>query len=317
MNQEIFTDLIILGGGPAGIAASIYSTRGMLKTILLETTTIGGQLNWTKNIENYPGYPTITGSELINKFNEQLNILNVEIFTFQEILNIDLSNKKKVVTTSEKTFFAKTIIICTGAGPKKLGIKGEDEYTGRGVSYCAVCDGAFFKDKEICVIGGGNSSVEEGLYLTKFARKVNIIHRRDSLRANKLYEQRAIENPKINFIWNTVPDEIQGNEKGVNNIILKNVITGEITNFKTDGIFPYIGTKANTDLFKNQLELDENGYIITNIEMCTNIPGVFAAGDVRKTPLRQIVVSASDGAIAATSAIKYIDELFKEDINLV
>lgn len=317
MSQEIFTDLIILGGGPAGVAAGIYSSRGMLKTIILETTTIGGQLNWTKNIENYPGYLSTTGSELIDKFNEQLNNLNVDIFTFQEILNVDLLNNKKIVTTSETTYCAKAVIICTGAGPKKLGIKGEDEFTGRGVSYCAVCDGAFFKDKELCVIGGGNSAVEEGLYLTKFAKKINIIHRRDNLRASKLYEQRAIDNPKINFIWNTIPIEIQGNEKGVNNIVLKNIVTGEITDFKTNGVFPYIGTKANTDLFKNNLELDNNGYIITNTEMCTSIPGVFAAGDVRKTPLRQIVVSASDGAIAATSAIKYIDEVFKEDISLV
>jgi len=317
MSNKISTDLVILGGGPAGISAGIYAARGMIKTIILETTTLGGQLNWTQTIENYPGHSSTTGADLIERFEEQLNSLNVNIVTFQEILNVDLLSETKVITTSEKTYLAKAVIISTGAGPKKLGIPGEMEFTGMGVSYCAVCDGAFFKEKEICVIGGGNSAIEEGVYLTKFASKVNIVHRRDTLKASKLYQQKAISNPKINFIWNTVAVEIQGTPKGVNNIVLKNVNTKETTNLKTDGVFPYIGTKANTDLFKHQIKLDNNGYIITNAEMTTSIPGVFAAGDVRKTPLRQIVVSASDGAIAATSAIRYIDELYEENESLV
>lgn len=313
MKETTMRDLIILGGGPAGIAAAIYASRGMLDCLILETATLGGQLNLTQTIENYPGYPTITGFELIDKFQEQLSKLDVEIAQFQEIKSIDITNKIKVVHTLDKTYKAKAIIICTGATPKKLGIKGELEFIGRGVSYCAVCDGAFFKEKNIAVIGGGNSAIEESLYLTRFAKNVTIIHRRDSLRADKLYQRKAMEHPKINFIWDSVPQEIQGTEKGVTNMVLKNVQTGEISDFKVDGIFPYIGTSPNVTLFKDQIDLDPNGYILCKDDMSTSAPGVFAAGDVRKTILRQIVVSASDGAIAATSVIKYLDEVFDED----
>lgn len=314
MEQTNLKDLIILGGGPAGVAAAIYASRGMLDCIIIETATIGGQLNWTQTIENYPGYPTITGFELIEKFQEHLNKLNVEVIQFQEIQKVDLKSNIKSITTSDKEFKAKTVIIGTGANPKKLNIPGEKDYTGRGVSYCAVCDGAFFKGKNIAVIGGGNSAIEEGIYLTRFAETVSIIHRRNELRADKIYTKKAMENPKIQFIWDSVPIEIQGNDKNVTNLIIKNVKTNETSNLPINGVFPYIGSSPNTELFKTQIELDNNNFILTKEDMSTNIPGVFAAGDVRKTKLRQLVVSASDGAIAATTAIKYLDEVFNKNI---
>jgi thioredoxin reductase (NADPH) len=313
MENNKILDLLILGGGPAGVTSAIYASRGSLDCLILDTATIGGQLNWTQAIENYPGYPTINGYELIEKFQEQLNKLNVEVKSFQGIQSVDLTSNIKVVETLEGTYKAKTIILCTGANPKKLGVKGEAEFIGRGVSYCAVCDGAFFKGKDIAVIGGGNSAVEEAIYLTRFASSVTIIHRRDELRANKLYQKRAMENPKMKFIWDSVIEEIIGDVKGVNKIILKNLKTNEISELNTSGVFPYVGTSPNTPLFKNQINLDESGYILCNNDMSTNVPGVFTAGDVRKTTLRQIVVSASDGAIAATSAIKYLDEILQEN----
>jgi thioredoxin reductase (NADPH) len=317
MEESRIYDLIILGGGPAGVSTAIYAARGMLNCIILEKMTTGGQLNWTQDIENYPGFTTIKGFELIEKFQEQLVTHNIPIEQFQEIQKVDLKSKIKTVTTLDKVFKAKTIVICTGASPRKLGVKGENEFIGRGVSYCAVCDGAFFKEKKVSIVGGGNSAAEEGLYLTRFASEVNIIHRRDTLRASRLYQKRLIDHPKLNFIWNTVVEEIQGTEKGVNNLVIRNVKTGEISNHKTDGIFPYIGTLPNTELFKDQIELDESGYLICKEDMSTILPGVFGAGDVRKTPLRQIVVSASDGAIAATSAIKYLDAVFEETTTTV
>jgi len=313
MDNKDIKDLIILGGGPAGITAAIYATRGLLDCLILEAATIGGQLNLTETIENYPGYTKISGYELIEKFQEQLNNLDAKIKQFQEIDSVELKDKIKTIITKEGTYKTKTVLISTGANPRKLGIPGEREFTGRGVSYCAVCDGNFFKEKEIAVIGGGNSAVEEAIYLTRFASKVTVIHRRDSLRANKAYQEKAFNNPKINFIWNSVPIEIEGNERSINNLIIKNTQTNEITNLKLDGVFPFVGTIPNTSLFKGQIDTDENGYILTNETMSTNIPGVYAAGDVRKTNLRQLVVSASDGAIAASDAIKYIEEIFEKD----
>lgn len=313
MQESKLKDLIIIGGGPAGVAAAIYASRGMIDCIVLDAATLGGQLNWTETIENYPGYVKITGFELIEKFRAQLDNLNVEIKQFQEIQDVSLTEKIKVINTLDGSFKAKTVLICTGANPKKLNVPGEKEYTGKGVSYCAVCDGAFFKGKEIAIIGGGNSAIEEGLYLTRYASKVTVIHRRNELRASKTYQEKILNHPKTEFIWDSVVEEVQGNNKNVTNLVIKNVKTGEISNFKTDGVFPYIGSNPNTELFKGQITLDKQGYILTDETMATNILGVYAAGDVRKTTLRQLVVSASDGAIAATEAIKYIDQVFKEN----
>lgn len=314
MSENKVYDLIILGGGPAGVSAAIYASRGMLDCLLIDSSIIGGQLNWTQNIENYPGYPIITGMELIQKFEEQLNKLNVNIALMKEIVNVDIKSRIKTINTTEETYKTKSIIICTGANPKKIGVKGENEFLGRGVSYCAICDGAFFKGKDVAVVGGGNSALEESVYLTKFAKHVSIIHRRDEFRANKLYQKHVFDNPNISVIWDTVVEEIQGTDSGVNNMVLKNVITGNLSNLKIDGVFPFIGLKANTDLFKGQLNLSEDGYILTEPDMSTNVDGIFAAGDVRNTLLRQIVVSAADGAIAATSAIKYIDTIIEENV---
>ncbi|MFH0702526.1 MAG: thioredoxin-disulfide reductase [bacterium] len=305
--KEINYDLVILGGGPAGLSAAIYAARGALKTAIADTGIIGGQVNNTLEIENYPGFPTISGIELMERFEAHADKFNIDKYLLQEITKVNLCSKIKTIETLEYNLQAKTVIIATGAQPKKLEVSGENEFSGRGVSYCAVCDGAFFKDKIVCVVGGGNAAVEEAIYLTKFASHVKIIHRRDCLRSDKLYQERAFNNSKIDFIWDSTVLEIKGQNK-VESIIIKNVKTNEISEIKTDGIFPYIGFSPNTELFKEQIQLDKAGFIITDTNLATSCEGVYAAGDVRVTPLRQIIVSASDGAIAATSAVKYLEK---------
>ena len=305
--QEFNFDLIILGGGPAGLSAGIYAARGELKTAIVDISMLGGQPTNYLEIENYPSHAMSGGYELMEKFEEHADKFNVKKFPLENILKVDVQGKEKIVETEDKIFKAKSIILSTGAKAKKLGIPGEEEFAGRGVSYCAVCDGAFFKEKVICVIGGGNSAIEEAIYLTKFASKVYIIHRRDELRADKIIQQRAFKNPQIEFIYDSVPLEILG-ENTVTSIVIKNLKTNQVKEIKTNGVFPYIGFAANTEFFKDQLEKDKNGFIKTNEKMETSIPGVFAAGDLRTTPLRQVITAASDGAVAATFAIKYIEE---------
>jgi len=300
-------DLVILGGGPAGLSAALYGGRGLLKTAVIDTSMTGGQLTNILEIENYPGFPIIGGYDLVEKIEEHADKFNIDKFLMQQIKAIDLTLPIKTIETQEGIFKTKTVIIATGARLMKIGVPGEEEFTGRGVSYCAVCDGAFFRDKVVCVVGGGNSAVEEALYLTRFASQVNIIHRRDCLRAEKMYQERAFANPKVNFIWDTVVNSINGSEK-VESISITNVKTGEKSDMKTDAVFPYIGYAPNTELFKDAIETDGQGFIKTDFNLSTNIEGVFAAGDVRVSPLRQVVVSAADGAIAATSAAKYIEE---------
>ncbi len=308
MSQKILEyDLLILGGGPAGLTAAIYGGRGALKTAIVDTGVTGGQLNKMLEIENYPGFSHIGGYDLMEKFEEHADKFNTDKFIMQEIVRVDLNSPVKIIETSENIFQAKTVILATGASLQKIGVPGEIEFVGRGVSYCAVCDGAFFKDKEVCVIGGGNAAVEEALYLTRFASRVNIIHRRDALRAEKVYQERAFSNPKINFILDTVINSINGKDK-VESISIQNVKTGENTEFKTDAVFPYIGYSPNTEMFRDQIKLDPKGFIETDINLATSCEGVFAAGDVRVSPLRQVVVSAADGAISATSAVKYLEE---------
>ena len=241
----------------------------------------------------------------MEKFEEHADKFGVEKFPMQEITKIDLS--KKEIYTKEYEFSAKSIIIATGAQPMKLGVKGENEFVGRGVSYCAVCDGAFYKDKIVAVVGGGNSAIEEAMYLTKFAKKVYVIHRRDKLRADKILQEKAFKNQKIEFIWNSIVLEIQG-ENTVKSIVLKNLQTDKISELKIDGIFPYIGISPNTELFSGQLNQDKYGFIITDTTMATSVDGVYAIGDVRNTPLRQVVTAASDGAIGATYALRYIEQ---------
>ena len=295
MEEKIF-DLIILGGGPAGLNAALYAKRG-----------------------NYLGFPTIQGWELAEKFEQHIDKFNIQKFQNEEIQNVDLTSTIKTVQTLKNKYLAKTIIIATGASPKKLGIRGEDEYIGKGVSYCAVCDGAFYNNKTVVVIGGGNAAVEEGIYLTKFAEKVYIMHRRDELRADKIIQERAFDNEKIEFIFDSIPLEIVGDSKKVNLIQYKNVKTGEIKTLNVDGVFPYIGFSPNTEFFNAQLVQDEFGFIRVDENMRTSEVGVFAAGDVRRTPLRQVITAVADGAIAGMSAVKYLEEvkhLEKEGVNI-
>lgn len=304
MERKIF-DIIILGGGPAGFSSAIYAARGAVSTAIVDINMLGGQPSNYLELENYPGFQLVGGYDLMEKFEEHADKFGVKKFPMQEITKIDLAKKK--IYTKEYEFSAKSIIIATGAQPMKLGVKGEKEFVGRGVSYCAVCDGAFYKDKIVAVVGGGNSAIEEAMYLTKFAKKVYVIHRRDKLRADKILQEKAFKNQKIEFIWNSIVLEIQG-ENTVKSIILKNLQTDKISELKIDGIFPYIGISPNTELFSGQLNQDKYGFIITDTTMATSVDGVYAIGDVRNTPLRQVVTAASDGAIGATYALRYIEQ---------
>lgn len=308
MEEKIF-DLIILGGGPAGLNAALYAKRGGIDVAIIDTSSVGGQPVNYLEIENYLGFPTIQGWELAEKFEQHIDKFNIQKFQNEEIQNVDLISTVKSVQTLKNKYLAKTIIIATGASPKKLGIRGEDEYIGKGVSYCAVCDGAFYKNKTIVVIGGGNAAVEEGIYLTKFAEKVYIMHRRDELRADKIIQERAFDNKKIEFIFDSIPLEIAGDDKKVNLIQYKNVKTGEIKTLNVDGVFPYIGFSPNTEFFNAQLVQDEFGFIRVDENMRTSEVGVFAAGDVRRTPLRQVITAVADGAVAGMSAVKYLEEV--------
>lgn len=304
MERKIF-DIIILGGGPAGFSSAIYAARGAVSTAIVDINMLGGQPSNYLELENYPGFQLVGGYDLMEKFEEHADKFGVEKFPMQEITKIDLAKKK--IYTKEYEFSAKSIIIATGAQPMKLGVKGEKEFVGRGVSYCAVCDGAFYKDKIVAVVGGGNSAIEEAMYLTKFAKKVYVIHRRDKLRADKILQEKAFKNQKIEFIWNSIVLEIQG-ENTVKSVVLKNLQTDKISELKIDGIFPYIGISPNTELFSGQLNQDKYGFIITDTTMATSVDGVYAIGDVRNTPLRQVVTAASDGAIGATYALRYIEQ---------
>lgn len=301
-------DVVILGGGPAGFSAGIYTARGNVSTAILDVSMLGGQPSNYLELENYPAFMKIGGFELMEKFEEHADMFGVQKFPMQEIEFIDLVSSPKIIKTKEVEFRAKSVIIATGAKPMKLGVKGEEEFTGRGVSYCAVCDGAFYKDKVVAIVGGGNSAVEEAIYLTKFASKVYIIHRRDELRADKIIQDRATKNEKIEFVLNSVVCEIQGQDL-VNNLILKNTKTDEMFNLAVDGVFPYIGITPNVENISGQITQDKAGFIITDETMKTSIDGVFAIGDVRKTPLRQVITAASDGAIAGVYAVKYIESL--------
>jgi len=308
MKQEIFFDVIILGAGPAGFSAAIYAARGNVKTALIDISMSGGQPSNYLEIENYPGFPVISGFELMEKFEEHADKFGVQKFFMQEIQKVTLTGDLKEIETPDTIFKSPAVIIACGAQAKKLGIKGENEFKGRGVSYCAVCDGAFYKDKIVSVIGGGNSAVEEACYLTKFAEKVYIIHRRGELRADKIVQERAFNNDKIEFILNASPVEIQG-ENTVKKLIIKDLKTNEIKELETDGVFPYIGFSPNTEFFNGQIKQDAQGFIETDISLQTSLKGVYAAGDIRNTPLRQVITAAADGAAAACSAVRYLETL--------
>lgn len=314
--MENIYDVVIIGAGPAGLAAGIYAGRARMKTLILEKDKTGGQIVTTEEVANYPGsIREATGPTLIARMVEQVEEFGAERVN-DEIKEVDFSGKIKVLKGVRGEYKAKAVIIATGAKPRLLGAPGEKELTGKGVSYCATCDGAFFTDLDVYVIGGGDSAVEEALFLTKFARKVTIVHRRDQLRAAKSIQEKAFKNEKIDFIWNSEVKEIKG-EGIVEAMVLKNRETGEETEIKADeedgtfGIFVFIGYQPQTDLFKDLIDM-ERGYIKTDDHMKTNVEGVFAAGDCRVKPLRQVVTAAADGAIAAIQAEKYIDENFAE-----
>ncbi len=273
--KQLDFDTIILGGGPAGLSAGIYSARGAVSTAIVDKNMFGGQPSNYLELENYPGFPIVGGYDLMEKIEEHADKFGIQKFPMQEIEKVDLISKK--IYTKEYEFSAKTIIIATGAQPMKLGVKGEKEFVGRGVSYCAVCDGAFYKNKVVAVIGGGNSAIEEAMYLTKFASKVFVVHRRNELRADKIIQERAFKNKKIVFVWNNVVKEING-ENTVNSVVLEDVKTGKQTDLTVDGVFPYIGIVPNTEDFNGQLMQDKKGFIITDETMATSINGVFAVG---------------------------------------
>lgn len=301
-------DLIILGSGPAGLSAALYAARADLKPLVLTGMLLHGQASTTDTIENYPGFPEgVGGSELGQLFQTQAERFGAEI-EMDQAVSLDLSKQPYTIETYGKTYQTNALIITTGADPRKLGVPGEQEFTGRGVSYCGTCDGWFFKDKDIVVVGGGDSALEEGLFLTRFANTVTIIHRRDELRAGAILEKRARENPKIKFIWDTVVTEIQG-EEGVSSLLLKNVKTKEEVVHPSDGVFIFIGHRPNSELFKGQLEMDDAGYLITNKMMETNVPGIFAAGEITDPNFRQVITSAGMGAAAAIRATHYLENL--------
>lgn len=308
MAEDKTFDIIILGGGPAGLSAAIYAARSSAKTAIIDISMLGGQPSNYLELENYPGFSQIGGYDLMEKFEEHADMFGIQKFPMEEIQSVDLTSEIKTVTTLNGEFKAKSIIIATGAQSKKLGVEGEKEFVGRGVSYCAVCDGAFYKDKVVAVVGGGNAAVEEAGYLTKFASKVYLIHRRDELRADKIVQERAFKNEKLEFIYDTVVNKING-DGVVKSATIENVKTHEVKDLAIDGIFPYIGFEPNADLFTGQVKQDKNGFIMVDEAMQTSVKGVYAIGDVRVTPLRQVITAAADGAIAAVYAGRYIETL--------
>ncbi|MFH2013007.1 MAG: thioredoxin-disulfide reductase [Pseudomonadota bacterium] len=302
-------DVIIVGGGPAGLTAGLYTCRSGLKSLLIEKMVVGGQVVTTEMVENYPGFKDgINGPELIQNMEEQASKFGLEIMT-GDVESVRAGEENlKYVKLGEREFSCKALIIASGSKPNEMGIKGESELKGRGVSYCATCDGPFFRGLDIAVVGGGNSAVEEGMFLTKFANKVYIIHRRDQLRADKIVQERAFKNEKIEFIWDTVLDRIDGDQT-VNAVSLRNVKTNNLSKLEVGGVFIYVGVKPNTEFLKDILALDKMGFIIADDEMKTSVPGIFAAGDVRVKLLRQIATAVGDGATAAFSAEKHIEDM--------
>lgn len=302
-------DVIIIGSGPAGLTAAIYAARANLKPLVISGLERGGQVTLTDDLENFPGFPEgLGGYDMYQLFEKQAQRFGTELL-YDVVTEVDLTGDVKIVKTAGQTFEAKAVIIATGSTPKRLGVPGEEEYIGKGVSYCATCDGFFFTDKHVVVVGGGNSALDEGLYLTRHARQVTIIHRRDRLRADAILQKRAFDNEKVDFIWDTVVEEIVGDGNMVTGLKLKNVKTGESSDYPLDGIFIFIGHYPNVDLFKQQVELDEMNYIKTDRRARTNLEGVFACGDVQDSIYRQAITAAGSGCQAGMEAEKYVAEL--------
>ncbi len=307
--DDLLYDVIIIGGGPAGLTAGLYTSRAKLNTLLVEQMMIGGQIMTTTKVENYPGFPGgIDGPVLAERFHKHCQEFGLQISTGEAQKLVDAGDHK-VVTVDGKELRAKAVIITTGAEPRKLGIPGEEKLTGRGVSYCATCDGAFFRDVPIAVIGGGDTAAEEALFLTRFASKVYLIHRRDQLRATKTLQERVLANAKIEVLWDTVPEEVLADQRGVNELRLANKRTGEKSSLAVEGVFFAIGVIPKARFLAEVLQLNDEGYILTDTECRTSMPGVFAAGDVRSKLLKQIATAVGDGAVAAIATEKYLDEV--------
>ncbi|MGM0837720.1 MAG: thioredoxin-disulfide reductase [Bacillota bacterium] len=311
MTEEKIYDVVIIGAGPAGMTAAVYTSRANLSTLMIERGMPGGQMANTEEVENYPGFDHILGPELSTKMFDHAKKFGAE-YAYGDVKEIVDGKEYKTVNAGGKSYKARTVIISSGAEYKKIGVPGEKELGGRGVSYCAVCDGAFFKGKELVVVGGGDSAVEEGVYLTRFASKVTIVHRRDELRAQKILQQRAFDNEKIDFIWSHTVKEVNELNGKVGSVTLVSTKDGSEQEFKTDGVFIYVGMLPLTKPFLNLGITNDMGYIETNERMETKVPGIFAAGDIREKTLRQIVTATGDGSIAAQSAQHYVEELLEE-----
>ncbi|GAA0589502.1 thioredoxin-disulfide reductase [Virgibacillus siamensis] len=311
MSDERMYDVIIAGAGPAGMTAAVYASRANLDTLMIERGIPGGQMANTEDVENFPGFEHVLGPDLSNKMFEHAKKFGAE-YAYGDIKDVVDHGEYKTVIAGSKEYNTRVLIITTGAQYKKLGIPGEEELGGRGVSYCAVCDGAFFKEKNLFVIGGGDSAVEEGIYLTRFADKVTVVHRRDQLRAQKIIQDRAFDNDKIDFIWDTEARTINGPDGKVSSVSLFNNKTGEESELPIDGVFIYIGMVPLSEPFQSLGITNDEGYIPTDENMETSIPGIYAAGDIREKTLRQIVTATGDGSIAAENAQKYIENLMED-----
>jgi thioredoxin reductase (NADPH) len=298
-------DIIIVGGGPGGLTAGMYGSRANLKTVAIEKYLPGGQIAATEEVEDYPGFEHILGSELAAKFESHARKFGLEIIS-DEVEEIYQDGGNHVVKTAESSYTARTVIIATGGSPNRLKVPGEKEFAGKGVSYCAICDGAFFRDQVIVVVGGGDAAVEEGLFLTKYGSKVILVHRRDKLRAAKVIQERAFKNPKMEFIWDSVVESVEG-EKKVTQINVKNVKTGVTSKVDCGAVFVFVGFVPNSRLTREPLKLDDSGYILTDENMATSIPGIFACGDVRHQLVRQITNAVGDATTAAMAASRYIE----------
>ncbi len=299
--------VVIIGSGPAGLSAALYAARANLEPLVLTGMELGGQVAITHSVENYPGFPDgIAGPELVDSFQKQAERFGAKV-EFDTATEVDLSQRPYKVTTYSGELFAETLIITTGATPVYLDIPGEKEMTGRGVSYCATCDGHFFQGKDVIVVGGGDSALEEGIFLTRYANSIKVIHRRDELRAHALLQERAFANPKLEFVWDTEVQEIYG-DPTVNSVQLINNKTGEVQTQTTDGVFIFIGHRPNSELFQGKLIMDDDGYIVVDQHMHTSVPGVFAAGEIADPHFRQVITSAGMGAAAAMEAIHFLEE---------
>ncbi len=308
VDHDQMSDIVISGAGPAGLTAALYAARAGMSAVVLAGPGPGGQLSTTNHIENFPGFPQgIEGAELAQRFRRQAERFGAQIVQ-DTVTAVDFSNAHLVVRTNDRAYEGRTVIIATGAAPRRLGVPGERTFFGRGVSTCATCDGFFYRDKRVVVVGGGDSAIDEGLFLTKFASEVIVVHRRDELRATGVYRERAFANPKMTFVWHSVVEAIEG-EETVAGVRVRNVQTDETSLVEADGVFIYIGTVPQTEPFVGQVELDERGYVVTDRRQRTDVPGVFAAGDVRNPRFRQVVVAAGEGAKAAMEAERFLQNL--------